>query len=110
MCKGSRSICSTSVSQRHWITDADGFSKETYLFAAETLQKYMADKKFSMIYDKQALAYSKANHMAEAVKAEEMAVELAKKEVKDPKTSERVFTTTITEYQEKLKTYKSSIK
>jgi len=92
------------------ICDKDALSKSTYLFAAANFKKGLETKKSCLIYDKLALAYYKAGDMSAAVKAEEKAVEQAKVDVKDPEMAGHVFDYTITDFQEKVKKYKSKLK
>ena len=91
------------------ICDKDSLSKSTDLFAADIYKNGLKNKKSSLIYDKLALAYSKAGDMPAAVKAEEKAVEQAKIDVKDPAMVGFVFEYTITDFQEKLKKYRSAV-
>jgi thiol-disulfide isomerase/thioredoxin len=92
------------------ISDKDSLSKGAYLFAAENFSKGLEENKFSAIYDKLALAYSKAGDVKAAVEAEEKAVAAAKEEIKDPKFGGRVFDYTITGYEETLGKYKKALK
>lgn len=91
------------------IADKDGLSKSSYLFAADAFEKAASRNAFSALYDKVALCYSKAGDLQSAAKAQQQAIEAARREVKDPKYGGRVFEHTITDYEEKLKKYQSSI-
>jgi len=91
------------------LTDKDSLSKEAYLFAVESWKKALEDYKFSAIYDKLALAYSKAGETRLAIEAEEIAIAAAKEEAKDPKFGGRVFDYTITDYEQTLNKYKKEL-
>jgi len=92
------------------ICDKDSLSSTTYLFAADNFKTGLEAKKSCLIYDKLALAYSKAGDMPAALETEEKAVKQAKVDVKDPDMAGHVFDYTITDFQEKVKKYKSELK
>ncbi|NII29339.1 AhpC/TSA family protein [Pseudoflavitalea sp. X16] len=92
------------------ICEKEGLSKEAYLYAADSFRSALEGYKFSLLYDKLALAYSKAGDAKAAVEAEEKAVAAAKAEIKDPQFGGRVFDYTITGYEETLNKYKKAVK
>lgn len=92
------------------VCDKDGLSKNYYLYAAGKLKEALNNNSFSGYYDKIAVCYSKAGDINAAINAQEKAIELAKKEVKDPKFEGRVFDHTITDFEETLKKYKAALK
>lgn len=87
------------------ICDKDGLDKSTYLFAASLLKKATDAGSFSALYDKLALAYSKADDIDAAIAAQTQSVKAAQAEVDDPKYQGRVFDHTITGYEEKLRVF-----
>lgn len=92
------------------ICEKEGLSKEAYGFAADCFKQALQEYSYSAIYDKMALAYSKAGEIKAAIETEEKAVAAAKVEVKDPKFGGRVFDYTITDYEATLNKYKKATK
>ena len=90
------------------ICDKDSLSKTAYQYAVDILKEMTPVN--SLILDKLALAKSKAGDLKGAIETEEKAVKLAKVEVKDPAFSGRVFDYTITDFEKKVKKYKSALK
>ena len=82
------------------------FNKSEAEFWLGNYKKSLEEYKFSGLYGKMASVYAKAGERKAAVEAQEIAIALAKEEVKDPKFGGRVFDYTITEYEETLKKYK----
>lgn len=92
------------------ICKKDGLSKEAYLFAANNLKKALEERSFSALYDKLAVAYSKAGNLEAAVEAQQKAVDAAKEEVNDPDFAGRVFDYTITSYEATLDSLRQVLK
>jgi len=87
----------------------DNLSKETYLWAAKNFGS--TDKVTNpLILDALATCYAKAGVLKEAIPLQERAFEIAKEALKEGKMVGTIMDYTVTEYEKKLKLYKSSAK
>lgn len=91
------------------IYNRDNLPKETYLWAAKNFGS-TAELKNPLIFDALATLYAKGGEFQNAVAHQEKALEIAKQALKDGTMVGSVMDYTVTEYQEKLQKYKSSMK
>ena len=105
--KDSLYIVSTSLA----IVEKDSLSRESYLYAVEGLRDYLRQNEFpDIIYSRIAKAYYKAGDHQQAVENQQIAVDVAKREIDNPGFRGRIFDYTIAEYEDDLKKYKAAIK
>jgi len=91
------------------IVEKKGYSKETYLYAASQFEKASGGSSTvnPMYYDLIGTSYALAGDFENASVAQAKAVQMSKAALKDGKFSGIILDYTVTEYEEKLKTYQA---
>lgn len=91
------------------ITENEGLSKDTYLYAANVFKPQADASGHPMMYDLMAKCYAMADDNDNAVGAEEKAIEAAKASLKSGKYVGIIHDYTVTEYERTLVKYKLKV-